>query len=140
MKLFLICSKYCYGEIKPIADELINNFNHEVIYPNSYDNPNLEFEYTSDPITHRSWKATMFIHSAEQIQECDAVLVLNLDLPIRQEGYIGGATMLEMYEAFRQDKKIFVYNELPDCSYKDELNGLTTLVIYQDLNKITKFI
>jgi hypothetical protein len=44
--------------------------------------------------------------------------------------------MLEMYEAFRQGKKVFVYNELPECSYKDELNGLTTKVIFQDLSLI----
>lgn len=40
--------------------------------------------------------------------------------------------MLEMYEAFRQDKKIFVYNPLPNCNYKDELNGLVTKIIDEE--------
>jgi len=54
----------------------------------------------------------------------------------RVECYIGGATMLEMYEAFRQGKKVFVYNDLPDLNYTDELNGLVTTIIHGDLSLI----
>lgn len=136
MKIFLICSKYCYGSIQSIADDLVNNFNHEIIYPDHYKEPWTENNYIQDPIEHRAWKGEMFRHSIEEVNESDVVLVLNLNIPHIGDGYIGGATMLEMYEAFRQNKKVFVYNKLPECSYKDELNGLTTKVIFQDLSLI----
>lgn len=136
MKIFLVCSKYCYSGVQEIADDLINNLNHEVIYPSHYNNPFVENNYIHDTIEHRLWKRKMILHSIEQVERSDAILVLNFDVPYREKGYIGGNTMLSMYEAMRQNKKVFIYNELPECSYKDELNGLTTNVIYKDLSLI----
>ena len=54
------------------------------------------------------------------IQKSDAILVLNLTKN-GIENYIGGNTFLEMGFAHVLEKKIFVYNKLPDVGYKDEI-------------------
>ena len=65
----------------------------------------------------------------------DAVLVLNYDKN-GYKNYIGGATFLEIYDAFRLGKKIFFVNDLPEGMLKDELIGFNGLVINGDLTKI----
>lgn len=50
--------------------------------------------------------------------------------------YIGGATFLEMYDAFRLNKKIFLYNDIPDGILRDEIVGFSPILIKADLNKI----
>jgi hypothetical protein len=71
----------------------------------------------------------------ENITPQDAVLVLNL----KKKGiknYIGGATFLEVYMAWRMNKKIFFYNPLPNCSFTDELVGMTPIILNGDLTKL----
>ena len=80
----------------------------------------------------------MIRHSEEVIQEMDAVLVLNYtknSIP----NYIGGATFLEMYDAFRLGKKIYMINEIPDLILKDEIIGFNPTIINGDLSKIKDF-
>lgn len=43
----------------------------------------------------------------------DAVLTLNFDKN-EKKNYIGGATFIEIYEAFMKNKKIYLYNEIPE--------------------------
>lgn len=132
MNIFLISSKHCYDRLIPIIEEL-ETIGHKVTLPNCFNNPGEESEHKTTNKEHRLWKANMFRSSAKHIKECDAVLVINLPIINRPDRYIGGATMLEMYEAFRQNKQVFVYDELPKCLYTDELNGLVTNIIYKDL-------
>ncbi len=69
------------------------------------------------------------------INKSDAVLVLNLeknDTP----NYIGGNTFLEMGFAHVLNKKIYLYNDIPDLSYTDELTAMQPIVLYGDLLKI----
>lgn len=80
----------------------------------------------------------MIKHSEEVIKEMDAVLVLNYTKNGIQN-YIGGATFLEMYDAFRLDKKIFMMNDIPDLLLKDEIIGFNPVVINGDLSKIQDF-
>ena len=133
MKIFLICSKSFYDKI-PYFEEKLNELGHEITKPNCYDAPNTESKYrgTSE---HAKWKASMFKHSEEVIKNMDAVLVLNYDKN-GYKNYIGGATFLEIYDAFRLGKKIFFVNDLPDGMLKDELIGFDGLVINGDLSKI----
>jgi hypothetical protein len=37
---------------------------------------------------------------------------------------LGGATFLEMYDAFRLNKQIFLYNDIPEGMLYDELKDL----------------
>ena len=133
MKIFIICSKAFYDKIPPIKQTL-ENMGHEITLPNCYDHPETEatFRGTSQ---HAEWKAQMIRHSEQVISGMDAVLVLNFDKN-GQRNYIGGATFLEIYDAFRLGKKIFFMNDLPEGMLKDELIGFSPIIIRADLSQI----
>lgn len=81
----------------------------------------------------------MYKQSEETISDMDAVLVLNLDKEKNGKvfkNYIGGATFLEMYDAFRLGKKIYLYNDIPDGMLFDEIEGFDPIIINGDLNLI----
>ena len=84
---------------------------------------------------HSAFKAAMFRKSEETISNVDAVLVLNFDKN-GASNYIGGATFLEMYDAFRFGKKIFLYNGLPNGMLRDEIIGFSPIMIDGDLNLV----
>jgi hypothetical protein len=65
----------------------------------------------------------------------DSVLVLNFEKN-GQTNYIGGATFLEMYDAFRLGKKIYMFNNIPEGILKDEIIGFNPILINGDLNNI----
>lgn len=133
MKILIICSKAFYGNIPPIKQKL-EDLGHSVTLPNCYDNPGTEALYRGTE-KHAEWKASMIKHSEEVIKNMDAVLVLNYDKNGYQN-YIGGATFLEIYDAFRLNKKIFFINNLPDGMLKDELIGFNGTIINGNLNLI----
>ena len=133
MKILLICSKAFYNKLFEYK-EALEKLGHEVTLPNCYDCPETEAKYRGTP-EHHLFKAKMFKQSEETIKKMDAVLVLNFNKN-GQENYIGGATFLEIYEAFRMNKKIFFINDIPNNMLKDELIGLNPTIINNDLNKI----
>lgn len=77
----------------------------------------------------------MIKHSEEVISEIDGVLVLNYTKN-GVDNYIGGATFLEMYDAFRLDKKIYMINDIPEGLLKDEIIGFNPIIINNYLDKI----
>lgn len=133
MKILIICSKSFYKFIPPIKEEL-EVMGHEIFLPNSYEFPNKENELR-DTSSHAIWKAQMIRLSEERIKNLDAVLVLNMDKD-DQKNYIGGATFLEIYDAFRFNKTIYFYNDIPEGMLKDELIGFSPIVINKDLKKV----
>lgn len=135
MKIFLICSKAFYGNIPPIK-EVLEQAGHEITLPNAYDDPGTEARYREiGDKEHAEWKASMLKHSLQVIEENDAVLVLNFEKN-GQENYIGGATFLEMYDAFRLGKKIYMYNDIPNGILKDEIEGFEPILLHQNLDLI----
>lgn len=133
MKIFLICSKAFYGNLTEYKQSL-ETLGHEVFMPNCWDAPETEAKYRGTD-QHHIFKAKMFRQSEETIKNVDAVLVLNFNKN-GQENYIGGATFLEIYDAFRMNKKIFFVNPIPDNMLKDELIGFNPTIIGNDLSKI----
>ena len=135
MKILIICSKRFYNKI-PIIKEYLENKNHKVYLPNCYDKPD-----TEDKIKllgekeHQEFKAKMFKQSEEVIKNMDAVLVLNYDKK-EYKNYIGGATFLEMYDAFRFNKKIYLLNKIPKGILKDEIKGFNPIIINNNLDLI----
>jgi len=70
-----------------------------------------------------------------KIMESDAILVLNLE----KKGianYIGGNTFLEMGFAHVLNKKIYLYNNIPNLSYSDEINAMQPIILDSDLFRI----
>ncbi len=133
MKIFIICSKAFYDKIPPIKNAL-EKMGHIISLPNCYDCPETESKYRGTD-EHTKWKAGMIKHSEEVISGVDAVLVLNYAKNGIQN-YIGGATFLEMYDAFRLEKTIYMINDIPDGLLKDEIIGFNPIIINGDLNKL----
>lgn len=135
MKIFLICSKSFYDRVPEIKKEL-DSLGHIVTLPNPYDNPLAESEYKNlGKEEHSKWKRGMFKHSLEVISSVDSVLVLNFEKN-GIKNYLGGATFIEMYDASRMEKKIYLYNDIPEGMLKDEILGFSPVVLNGDLSKI----
>jgi hypothetical protein len=139
MKILIICSKKFYDKIPPIKAFLENN-GIDIYLPNCYDNPQTESEmWKLGKDEHQKFKAKMYKQSEETISKMDGVLVLNFDKVadgVTYKNYIGGATFLEIYDAFRMNKKIFFVNDIPNNMLKDELIGFSPIIINNDLTMI----
>lgn len=135
MKIFIIASKHNYSHI-PDTKEILEKMWHIITLPNSYDKPFMEFEIREKSASdHIKWKQEMLRLQIVKVWDNDVVLVMNFEKNW-MKNYIGWATFLEVYEAFRQDKKIYFYNELPEGILHDELVGINPLVINWDLSLI----
>ena len=139
MKILIICSKKFYSKIEEVKN-ILEKKNIEVFLPNCYDDPTAEQKAWDLGVEeHQKFKAKMYKQSEDTIKKMDAVLVLNLDKEKDSKilkNYIGGATFLEMYDAFRLGKKIYLYNDIPDGMLYDEIEGFGPIIINGDLDQI----
>ena len=139
MKLFVICSKKFYPRIQEVK-EYLEKKNIEIYLPNCYDDPTAEQKaWDLGKEEHQKFKAEMYKQSEDTISKMDAVLVLNFDKEKDEQllkNYIGGATFLEMYDAFRLGKKIYLYNDIPEGMLYDEIEGFDPIIIHGDLDLI----
>jgi len=139
MKILIICSKRFYENIPNIKKKLEQK-NIQVFLPNCYDDPKTEERmWNLGREKHQEFKAQMYKQSEEIIKNMDAVLVLNFDKIIDEtieKNYIGGATFLEIYDAFRLNKKIYLYNDIPEGILYDEIQGFAPIIINGDLSKV----
>lgn len=133
VKIFIICSKAFYNKISPIKKGL-EECGHIITLPNCYDCPETEAKYRGTN-EHANWKADMIKHSEEVISKVDSVLVLNY-AKNGVDNYIGGATFLEMYDAFRLGKKIYMMNDIPKGLLEDEIIGFNPTIINGDLSNL----
>lgn len=135
MRIFVICSKAFYKNIPPIKEKL-EEMGHTIELPNSYYELDAEKNaWALGSEEHTKFKSKMLKMSAEKMGRMDAVLTLNFDKD-GKKNYIGGATFLELYEAFMQDKKIFLYNDIPEGMLFDEISGFSPVVINGDLDLV----
>lgn len=136
MKIFVCASRYFYNKAQPIAEELIRQ-GHEITLPNNFDDSGRENRMKAEhEQQYPKWKAEMFRKQSAKVAANDAVLVLNF----RKEGkpnYIGGATFLEIFKAWELGKKIYFYNPIPEGILRDELVGMSPIIINGDLSKIS---
>ena len=137
MKLLIICSKQFYSKIDKIKIALEKR-GIEVFLPNCYDDPKTEDRMRNlGKKEHQLFKAKMYKQSEDTIKNMDAVLVLNYDKEKNgkvYKNYIGGATFLEMYDAFRFGKKIFLMNDIPEGMLFDEIEGFGPVVLKENLD------
>ena len=139
MKILIICSTSFYDKIEDIRKILVNN-GHEVFMPNCYDEPvTTEDKIEMSESVYMDFFKRMYFESRDAISKIDAVLVLNytkIKNGKEMNNYIGASTFLEMYEAFMQNKKIFVMNDLPDNMLFEELKGYNPIIINGDLDRV----
>ncbi len=135
MKIFICASKYNYGYVADIKKAL-EDMGHIITVPNSYDEPMKELEIKKlGTEEHSKWKGTMIRLQKEKVLSNDCVLVLNFEKN-GQPNYIGGATFLEIFQAFDSGRKVYLYNPIPESNFKDELIGMGVVVINRNLSKI----
>ena len=127
MKILTICSKAFYKDIPPIKEKLEAK-GHEIFLPNSYGHEQAEQEaWNLGEKEHAEFKARMFKRSKD--------VTLNFDKN-GKKNYIGGATFLELYEAFMADKKIYLYNDIPEGMLYDEISGFSPVILHGNLDLI----
>ena len=135
MKIFIISSASFYDKIAPIKEYLeIKGF--ELVMPNTYNTPNLEKEVWKKGFkAHAELEKELFKLSEEKIKNVDAVLCINFEKH-NIENYIGGATFIEIYEAFKNNKKIYLYHDIPKGILYDEIAGFDPIIINENLDLI----
>lgn len=135
MKIYLCCSKHFYGKIPPIK-EYLEKKGHVITLPNSYDDPLREEKLKKLGLEqHIMWKSASIRLQKEKVKKNDAILVLNY-AKNGQQNYIGGATFLEIFQAFDMNKKIFLLNPIPESIFKDEITAMGPIILKGDLNLI----
>lgn len=74
----------------------------------------------------------------KNILESDAILVVNLEKR-SIKNYIGGNVLIEMGQAYVNNKKIFFFNDLPSgLPYNDEIEAMDPICLSGDLSNISK--
>ncbi len=135
MKIFICCSKYLYHKIPEIKEKL-EKAGHEIILPNSFEEPLKEEEMKKiSKEEHIKWKSNMLKLQEEKVKKSDALLILNFEKN-NQPNYIGGATFLEIFKAWSLNKKTFLFNPIPDNILKDELTAMNPIILNGDLSLI----
>ena len=135
MRIFICASKHNYDKVAPIKAAL-ESAGHLITLPNSYDAPMKEEEMKrSGTEAHQQWKADMLRLQGEKVAANDAIVVLNFEKN-GQPNYLGGSTFLEVFKAFELNKKIFLFNPIPDNLFKDELLGMNPVIINGDLSLV----
>ena len=135
MKIFIISSASFYNKIPPIK-EYLENRGFELLMPNTYYTPNLEKEVWKKGFkAHAELEKELFRMSEEKIKSVDAVLCINFEKH-NIENYIGGATFIEIYEAFKNNKKIYLYHDIPKGILYDEISGFEPIIINENLDLI----
>jgi hypothetical protein len=138
MKIFIISSASFYNKIEPIKKELENK-GYTLYLPNTYEFPDLEKEaWQKGYKEHVKLEKQLFKQSEEKIKDSDAVLCINYKKH-GIENYIGGATFIEIYEAFKNNKKIFLFHDIPKGMLYDELAGFDPIILNEDLSMIDNY-
>ena len=135
MKILIVCSKYFYNKIPEIKTNL-EELGHKVMLPNSYDAPLKEEEMKKiGKLEHSIWKQSMMRTHEFKIKQNEGVLVLNYKKN-NQPNYIGGATFMEIMKAWELNKKVYLYNPIPENIFTDELTAINPILINQNLSLI----
>jgi len=143
MKITICGSIEFTPKIKEVADILTKN-GHEVDIPLTSQRI-IDGEFTLEEFKKekqqnqdgvlRKIKDNVIKRYYEIIKNTDSIIVINIEknnIP----NYIGGNTFLEIGFAHVLDKTIYLYNDVPDLSYTDEIKAMQPIILNGDLSKI----
>lgn len=122
MKLTLCGSMVFLEDMKALEKDLIHR-GHEVRRPEVFWPKDQGFEPPDI-------KARAIADHFAKIDWCDAIVVVNSEKR-GVLGYIGGNTLMEMAVAFYLKKPIFLTQGIPDCAYREEIQGMQTRTIQE---------
>jgi diphthamide synthase subunit DPH2 len=139
----VICSSLDFSyQIEKVAKELEEK-GHEVIIPKTtgmildgeISLEQIKKEKENGEIVKRAIKYDVIRLYYNEIKKADAILVLNLDKR-GIKNYIGGNVFLEIGFAHVLNKKIFLFNDIPDMYYKTEIKTMQPVILNGNLSKI----
>lgn len=128
-----ICGSMQFGkEMLGIRDEL-ERLGHVVVVPKD-----IEAYAIGEKTVEGKWEkqeGDLFKNYWEKINASDAILVVNLsknDI----ENYVGGNALIEMGFAHILDKGIYLYHDVPEMAYADEIRAMNPVVLNEQLSKV----
>ena len=92
-------------------------------------------EKSGDTHLRESAKEDIIKRYYRLINQSDAVLIVNVDKGTKKN-HIGGNSLIEMGFAYVTDKPIYLFNDIPDNDYKDEIVAMKPIILNGDLEKI----
>ena len=131
MKIMICCSTAFYDKVEEVSKYLLNR-GDTVIYPNGYLDNTYELDENVSEDEYSAFFKKMFQESIDKVKESDAIVVLNYTKVKKGKklpNYIGASTFLEMYEAFMNNKKIYMMNGYPDNMLLDEIKGFKPIIL-----------
>ncbi len=142
MKLAICGSLNFTYEIDKLRNEL-ENLGFEVHIPTSSEkilSGELSFDEIKSKKENGSFSEFVIKNNAIKnyfniIKDCDCVLIANYtknDI----KNYIGGNAFLEIGFANVLNKKIYLFNDIPEMIYGDEIKAMQPIVLNGDLSKI----
>jgi hypothetical protein len=146
MKITICGSIAFYKEMEEITGRLIK-IGHEIkLPPSRFTDDNGQsisasqyYQIRKASSSNEGWiwdrkEEAMKLHF-DKVAWSDAVLVLNYDKN-NIAGYVGANTLMEMGLAMHLGKKIYLLNNIPEISYKEEILGMKPVIISGDLSRI----
>ncbi len=134
-----ICGSLTFTKEMSQIKKNLENFGHKVLLPESSEEGkgkeyfmNLKEKNVKEFIKIKGQKIKLHL---SKIEESDAILVLNYKKN-GKPNYIGANTFLEMGFAFSKNKKIFTLFPIPENEQHDELLGMNTININENISKI----
>ena len=129
MKIIVCGSMTTSNEMVEIEKELIK-LGHTVVLPeftHKYASMNSFEEMHSESYKNKI-KYDLIRGYFNEIKDGDAVFVVNIDRK-GIKNYIGGNSLLEIGFAYVLNKPIYLLNEIPEISYKDEIIAMQPIII-----------
>jgi nucleoside 2-deoxyribosyltransferase len=132
MKLAICSSTFFEREILKVAERL-RGMGHKVITP--FLNERIIGKERHDILKQEKDLIRFYF---QKIKTIDAILVTNFDKN-GIEGYVGGNTLMEMGFAYVLHKPIFLLYEIPDLSYRLEIEAMKPIILNGNLEEINKY-
>ena len=132
----MICGSMHFAKKMLEAQKILKNLGHDAMIPcdthECLDNPNLNMDL--EHCVNMEIDKSCF----NKVAKSEAIVVLNYPKN-NINGYVGGATLMEIGLARHLDKKIFLLHNVPsedDLRYAHEIKLAGSIVLGGDLTKI----
>lgn len=133
-----ICGSMQFAEKMLEIQEKLNSIGHQAFAPGTSENYIGKDDLQKEALKLDEKNNQDAIKQHWQIiQASDAILILNFDKN-SVENYIGGNSLMEIGFAHVLDKKIFLYNPIPEIVYyKTEIEAVKPVIINGNLENIS---
>jgi len=133
----IICGSMSASKEMVEIEKQLQELNHEVVLPEFTHNyavmETIDRAHTES--ARNKVEYDLIRTHFDKIKSGDAVLVVNVERK-GVIGYIGGNSFLEMGFAFVLNKPIYLLYQIPEISYRDEIEAMRPIILDGDISKI----